>query len=346
MKFQIGDRVLVVHSGEEGEVVEIINRKMVMVEVDGVRFPVYTDQLEFPYFKRFREASRAKSGPASAPGRIDADAIPREKHIPSKNREATGLWLSFLPVTHHDVFGDEVIDELKLHLVNETGADLHFEYRLQYQEGEGFVLKQTVLAFSNIYLHDIPFDRLNDGPLIRFTCSLVKPDKRKAKEFITAMKLRGKQVFSRIEAMREKGEASFRIRLMERYPDREQEPETDRGSLDLLARKGFRVYPASYARQHLEPPLHEVDLHIEKLVEDPSTLDSMEMLNIQLGHLEKYLDLAFAHHLPRMIVIHGVGSGKLRNEVHEILRIRPEVSSFVHRYHPAYGYGATEVRFK
>src|ERR1700733_11434795 len=55
MKYQLGDRVLVLHSNEEGEVVDIINDKMVLIDVDGVRFPVYMDQIDFPYFKRFSE---------------------------------------------------------------------------------------------------------------------------------------------------------------------------------------------------------------------------------------------------------------------------------------------------
>ena len=55
MKFQVGDRVLILHSEEEGEVVDIINNKMVMVGVRGVKFPAYIDQLDFPYFKRFTE---------------------------------------------------------------------------------------------------------------------------------------------------------------------------------------------------------------------------------------------------------------------------------------------------
>ena len=54
MKFQVGDRVLILHSNEEGEVVDIINNKMVMVDVRGVKFPPI-DQLDFPYFKNFSE---------------------------------------------------------------------------------------------------------------------------------------------------------------------------------------------------------------------------------------------------------------------------------------------------
>ena len=55
MKYQLGDIVLLLHSQEEGEVVEIINDKMVLIDIDGVRFPVYIDQIDFPYFKRFSE---------------------------------------------------------------------------------------------------------------------------------------------------------------------------------------------------------------------------------------------------------------------------------------------------
>ncbi len=55
MKYQVGDDILVLHSNEEGKVIEIINDKMVMIEVRGVKFPAYMDQIDFPYFKRFTE---------------------------------------------------------------------------------------------------------------------------------------------------------------------------------------------------------------------------------------------------------------------------------------------------
>ena len=51
MKYQVGDKVLILHSNEEGEIIEIINDKMVMVNVRGVNFPVYMVQIEFPYIK-------------------------------------------------------------------------------------------------------------------------------------------------------------------------------------------------------------------------------------------------------------------------------------------------------
>ena len=48
MKFQIGDIVLILHSNEEAEVVDIINDKMVMVDVVVCSFLCIRIKLIFP----------------------------------------------------------------------------------------------------------------------------------------------------------------------------------------------------------------------------------------------------------------------------------------------------------
>ena len=53
MKYEVGDDIIVLLSNEEGKVVEIMNDKMVMIEIRGVKFPAYMDQIDFPYFYRF-----------------------------------------------------------------------------------------------------------------------------------------------------------------------------------------------------------------------------------------------------------------------------------------------------
>src|SRR5207253_6803122 len=57
-----------------------------------------------------------------------------------------------------------------------------------------------------------------------------------------------------------------------------------------------------------------VDLHIEKLSNDWQHLSNAEILDIQLKEFEKWYELALAHHQSHLIVIHGVGSGRLRDE--------------------------------
>lgn len=346
MKFQVGDKVVIQHSSDEGEVIEIINDKMVLIEVRGVKFPAYTDQLDFPYFKRFTEK---KLFPPEKKPKKYIDQLPPEKPAAGQKKEriaklADGVWLTFLPVFDNDEFGDDVVDSLKIHLANNTSIAYQFSYHLNYFGKSDFDLDNQVGAFQDFYLHDIPFANLNDNPVFETEFNLLVPDKTRAEHYETSLKLKAKQVFNRIEEIKKSGEATFSFKLFDSYPFRAaEEPIVD---TRILSGSGFRMYEASRARQHLEPARSELDLHIEKLVEKWQALDNFEILTVQLQTFEKYFDLALAHHLPSMIVIHGVGSGKLRDEIHELLRTKRQVKSFVNRYDPRYGYGATEVFFQ
>jgi dsDNA-specific endonuclease/ATPase MutS2 len=75
-------------------------------------------------------------------------------------------------------------------------------------------------------------------------------------------------------------------------------------------------------------------------------MSNYEILSLQLKTFEKYYQLAVAHHQHSLIVIHGVGEGVLRDEIHGKLRLKKEVKSFVNQYHHLYGYGATEIFFQ
>lgn len=338
MKFEVGDKVLILHSEEEGEVVEIINKKMVLVDVKGVRFPAYIDQLDFPYFKRF---SQKKIFPAKKDRKYIDDV--RKEKSPSRPRVADGIWLTFLPVFQTDEFGDEVVDEFKLHLVNRTEEAYQFVYRLNYFGKADFDLKNTINPFEDFYLHDVPFSDLNDNPVFSFEFSLAKPDKKKADYYEASLKLKAKQLFNRIEEIKAKNEPTFSYLLLDKYPDRAVEESFD---ISHLATRGYKIYDAKKARQHLEAPRSVVDLHIEKLMNDWKGLSNFEILEIQLKAFEKYYELAIAHIQPSLIVIHGVGEGVLRDEIHDRLRLKKGVKSFVNQYHPLYGYGATEIYFQ
>ena len=337
MKFQVGDRVIVLHSNEEGEIVDIINDKMVMVDVRGVKFPAYIDQLDFPYFKRFTEKKLI-------PKKRDKQYVEdlRKEKEPA-HKVVDGVWLTFLPVMDTDEFGDDVVEELKVHLVNHTYRSYKFYYRLQFFGQSEFELKNELHPFADFYLHDVQFSDMSDSPAFTFEFSLTQPDKSRAEYFEASLKLKPKQLFARIEEIKQKGEATFSYRLFEEYPVRIEEEKVDLGP---LAARGIKMYNAKEARKHLPPARTVVDLHIEKLSNDWEHLTNAEILDIQLKEFEKWYELALAHHQSHLIVIHGVGSGRLRDEIHDALRLKREVKSFVNQYHPSFGYGATEIYYQ
>lgn len=339
MKFEIGDKVVVKHSNEEGEVIDIINDTMVMVEIRGVKFPAYNDQLDYPYYKRFTEK---KLFPEKKKAKTYIDQVPREK-VTSAAKQTNGVWLFFLPKFGTDDFGDEVVELLKVHLVNGTENGYNFNYKVNFLGEPEFELKNQVFNNQDFYLHDIPFEKVNDSPAFNVEFSLITPDKKKADYYETSLKLRPKQVFTKIEEIKAKEEPSFSFKLFDKYPEQLLEEKMD---LSKLSATGYKVYEASKARQHLEPAKYAIDLHMEKITDDWKSLSNFEILSMQLKEFERYYDLAVAHRQPSLIVIHGLGSGRLRDEIHELLRHRKEVKSFINQYHASYGYGATEIYFQ
>lgn len=337
MKYQIGDTVLILHSNEEAEVIEIINDKMLMVETGGVQFPVYMDQVDFPYLRRFMN----KKTEPQHKTRQFIDDLKKEKNA-DKNRIEDGMWLTFLPVIDTDEFGDDVVDELKVHLVNRTGKAYNFDYKLAFFGKPEFELKNTIQAFEDFYLHDVPFEDLSDNPFFEFEFSLVKPEKQKAEICTASIKLKPKQLFTKIEEIRTKNEASFSYRLFDKYPDKLHEEKFDLGALSSK----YKVYDAGRAKEFMEPPRSVVDLHIEKLTDNWQHMSNLQIIAMQIRTFEKYYDLAVAHLQPSLIIIHGVGSGRLRDDIHELLKLRREVKTFVNQYDPRFGYGATEIFFE
>ena len=340
MKFEQGDKVVLIHSGEEAEIVEFINRDMAIVDVNGVRFPVYLDQIDFPYFQRFSAKPEVK-----LKKKVFIEDVRKEKvSRTAAYKVSEGVWISFLPVFDKDVFDDDVVEYFRLYLVNQTSYHFNFNYWLRLAGVLDFELKNDIHPYSDFYLHDVPFEKLNDAPKFDFDFSLAKPDKKKADHFEAALKPKAKQVFMKIGEIRMKQEASFSYNLFEQYPHRVEEEKTD---LTKLANAGFKIYEGGRLhKQHLEPARSVLDLHIEKLTDNWKHIRKNEVLELQLKTFEKYYELALLHHLKQMIVIHGVGTGKLREEIHEILRLKKDVKSFVNQFHPLYGFGATEIYFK
>jgi len=335
MKFQPGDIVLLLHSNEEGEVVEILNDNMILVDVQGVRFPVYTDQVDFPYFKRFSEKKIA----APKKEKMYVDNLKKEKVI-EKKQVHSGMWLSFLPVFNKDIFDDDIVEKFKIYLLNESNEVMNFNYQIKFKGLQEFHLNNTVLPFSNFYLHDIPFEEMNDAPKFEFDFSLFYPNKRKAVHFETSFKIKAKQLFQKIEEMRLKNEPTFSFLLFKNYPDKIEEV------IPEYHNSFGQLYDVSRIKEKLEPPRSVVDLHIEKLMDNWKGLSNFDILTIQLKSFEKYYNLAVAHHQPNLIIIHGVGTGKLRNAIHEILKAKKEVRTFANQYHHDFGFGATEIFFQ
>jgi hypothetical protein len=85
-----------------------------------------------------------------------------------------------------------------------------------------------------------------------------------------------------------------------------------------------------------------IDLHIE-----PKTLNlrDNEILRYQLELFEKSFDNALLTNARQLKVIHGIGSGKLRNEIHKRLSQSKEVKFYEDSDKERFGFGSTIIYF-
>lgn len=109
-----------------------------------------------------------------------------------------------------------------------------------------------------------------------------------------------------------------------------------------------RDFDAKYKDAHSrtvggKQDLVEVDLHLHELVDSSRGLSNSAMLDLQLSHFERMLQMAIRERQRRIVFIHGIGQGVLRHAIlTRITQFYPECDA-----RPAdprkYGSGATEI---
>ena len=327
--------MLISHTGEEGTVIEVVDKETFLVEINGVQIPVYADQMEFPYFKRFSEK---KSQPVR--NKLYAEKLKPETIIDRTVDLGAGLWFIFLPVFDKNVFEEDIVDFFRVYLFNHTDQSYNFSYCQRMKDGDGFQLKNEIRNGQDFYLHTVSMEAMNDHSRFEFEISLLNPDKKKAPYWEHILKIKPKQLFEQIERMLKEQKASFSYQIMEAYPDAKQDDFID--IEPAVNYKNSRMHSGF----NISKVQSVVDLHIEKLVDTKRGMTNLEILTLQLSTFEKYYEIAIAHYQPSLVVIHGVGEGVLKNEIHQLLKSRKEVSRYENRYHPLYGYGATEIYFQ
>ena len=85
----------------------------------------------------------------------------------------------------------------------------------------------------------------------------------------------------------------------------------------------------------------EVDLHIHQLVKKTKGMDNFDILSLQIETAKRKLEYAISKRISKIIFIHGVGEGVLKNELNYLLNRYPV--DYYEASYQKYGMGATEV---
>lgn len=334
MKFSIGDLIRVKNTGEEGKVVDLLDNDMVEVNINQTTFPVYEDEIEHPYFHWFTQKQKSKK--ISAATLIDN--LPEEKK--KKKHELVqftpGCSLQFLPVYEDDGIED-VITKLKVYFINQTMYDIKVGYSCDFKQKNIFTHKAHILPYQSFYLHDISYADIQLMPDFSWEIYSMKEDFYFT--FKDSMKIKPKKLFELLQKMQFQNEPTFTLQIAEVkqaehiqtiFQNTEPEPAKD---------KDFWGVEKPCIKK-------EIDLHIEQLVKKHKYLDVFEIIQVQIEAFQKAMSDAILAQQDSLMIIHGIGNGKLKQEIHKLLRTEyAHCCYFIHDYMPKYGMGATQVIF-
>ena len=86
----------------------------------------------------------------------------------------------------------------------------------------------------------------------------------------------------------------------------------------------------------------EVDLHLSEILDSGREMTDHEKLRTQLKHFRKCMDACIAHRIKKIIFIHGIGKGTLKQEIIHALK-KYERTRHYQAPFKKYGFGALTV---
>lgn len=326
MKFQLGDLVVLKHTGAEGTITGLEKDGMFQVRIDGLDIPVFKEDLDHPYFDWFtKERDRKKQLRT-----VSAEQIPVESRRSPGQGLARGAYLAFFPVYDDN---HEQIVKFRIYIINQQKEPLYFLYKIKLKQDKLFEIKAQVLGYANFYVHDMDMEVMHESP--SFVFRRFEDVHQKIPRYLEEeIKLRPKRLFEYLTEL-ERGEvAFFHIKL--------EEQAIPSPSVDVV---DIQLKPATSRSTRITSAHQEVDLHIEKLTDQWKSLTNAEIIALQLRVFEQALSNAIGAGAESLTIIHGVGRGILKKEIHQLLRTHSEVRYFISDWMPRYGHGATQIFF-
>ncbi len=341
MKFRPGDKVKFKDEPGMGIVTRVDAKGMVYVETeDGFERPVYPADLMHTEMFSGGGSPVIHTVEEDAAGEVSAPAAPVQKeedNAPPVGGEDTAF---FVGVVQRE-------EKFAFYLINDSEYDLFFTFGRWEKDGGARLLERGELEAGTKYLLA---ELLPEGEQLFFVQGLLYAGRR----FVPRPPLDkqipfGVNAIPRAREFRDNPFFDEKAWLISLMPAHVTEPQiAEEKKKEILKSKGdlkpqrrkMMIRPGITGHE----PVEEVDLHIEEIVEDREGMSNGEILEVQLARFETALEGAIRNHQKKIVFIHGLGQGKLKNEVRK--RLEKRKIPFQDAPFKEYGYGATLVLLK
>lgn len=341
-----GDKVRFLNAVGGGVVKSVINKTMVNVEdYDGFEVPtliselvVVDDSLSMNAEKRFARI-RANEKKEEQP-EIKEQPKAEPKYIAGK--DSPDCYLAFVPQNE----ANPVDGELKVYLVNNSNNFVLYNYSHLKNKVYRSVESGKMNPNSKRYLESFTRMDLNELPDFQFQLVFFLEESPKLESpVVKNLRLNPVKFYRQnsYEKTRYFAQNAIVISLLETELETEVAKLTETEVAKVVQEKDE---PKVVVKRTVSPELVEIDLHIHELLEDTRGLSNHEMLEVQLGRFRNELETAIGNGTKRIVFIHGIGNGTLKQELRQELSTKYKKYYFQDASFKEYGYGATMVILK
>ena len=339
---KVGDRVKFLNDVGGGVVTGFISKNMVNVEGDdGFEVPYPVAQLVNVNAPELNEKRNV-----AIPSAKEEVVVPEPEYILPEGEIINGkdnpdFYFSFVPSNAKNPLSGEI----EVFLVNDSNYKLIYTYSYLSDSGVETVKNGNIRSNSKEKIDSLTQDDLSSLPDFGFQ--------------IIYYKSSGSEWHSPVVK-------KFRINPVKFYKESTFQPSTYfnrnalvlkivsnplENELDKMSRDDFKKLVKEKTRpdEAIKPVKNKlqdevvIDLHITELLENTEGLGNREILEVQMDKVESEMNAAIRDRVKRIVFIHGVGQGVLKQEVAKLLNSKFKKYYFQDASFKEYGYGATMV---
>ena len=357
MKFKPGDKVRFLNSTGGGTVVKEINAFMVSVEIeDGFEIPTLSSELvaiepagtsgDLFLNKNERRGEISVKKEEPKPEIVEDERLSRIVLRGESPIMSNGIYLAWVPQDQQRL----LTGGIDVYLVNNTLHDILYSFFIKNAEGNfsgmdyGSVPPDSKIVIESIVRDDIGLWSNGIVQVIFF-----KDENEKVLMPVSAtFRIKGSIFFQdgsyhETRFLANRKSIIYTVCELNRIPSTYEQLLIEKENQQPIPLAAVRFKPETDIDNYRTAPGEaEIDLHISALREEYGKLTPHDILTIQMGVFERMLGSAIAFRFNRVVFIHGIGNGTLKQAIIKRLGEYEDIESHNASF-AKYGNGAIEL---
>lgn len=339
---KIGDKVKFLNDVGGGVVTGFAGKDRVYVEnYDGFEIPYLVSQLVNVDAPGMNKNEKATVKPTVQPIKSTETIVTEPAGTWVKGKDAAQFYFCFVPADA----GNPLAGDITMFLVNDSNFTLMFRFVYIKPTGINTMKTGTLQPNSKVMLGSFGQNLLSDLPefgfqLIYFLSNENEWQAPVMKRFkVNPLKFYKESSFQFSKFF---GQNAMTLQISQNILSIEMDRLTGEDFQKVVKEK-MDVSSEVKTVQKRNDEIIEVDLHINELIDSTGGLSKSEIIQIQKDKVESEMKLAIQGGVKKIVFIHGIGQGVLKQEVTNILKTKFKKYFFQDASFQEYGYGATMV---